>query len=132
MAYVRKGRGFGQVQSLLLAQPVGVDTTSQSSAIGPNLANPDAGTFSDVNCPWWCWVLGNGIDTAVSSQCFPCGNVCPAGSIWDTTNLTCSATPVTSNTGTPQPQPAGTLPSWVMPLALAGVGLVMIGLFLKK
>ena len=76
-------------------------TASTAGPTSPNLANPDAGTFEDVNCPFWCWLLGNGIDTAVSAACFPCGNVCPAGTIWDTTNYVCSATPATSNTSSP-------------------------------
>jgi hypothetical protein len=80
-------------------------TPTPAPVTGPNLANPDAGTFMDVNCPWWCWVLGNGIDTAVSAACFPCGNICPSGTIWDTTNYVCSATPKTSNTSTPSTGP---------------------------
>lgn len=80
--YVRRGigrlsrRGFGQT--------------------GPNLANPYAGTFQDVNCPSWCFVLGNGVDNLFAA-CTPCYSVCPAGQIWDTTNDVCSANPVSSN-----------------------------------
>jgi hypothetical protein len=99
---------------------------------GPNLSNPDAGTFMDVNCPWWCYVLGNGIDTAVSSACFPCGNICPAGTIWDTTNYVCSATPKTSNTSTPSTGVPPTSISTYLMYGAIGIALVLAVIAVAK
>lgn len=60
--------------------------------------DPNPGTFSSINCPTSCFVLGNVLDTTILGQeCWPCGNVCPSGTCWDTTNLQCSATPATTN-----------------------------------
>ena len=65
-------------------------------------ANPNAGTYSDINCPNSCYVLGNVLDMSILGQeCWPCHNVCPAGTVWDTTNLQCSANPTTTNTVVP-------------------------------
>lgn len=64
--------------------------TGHSNACG----NPYQGTYSDVNCPTRCWVLGNGLDTAILGvTCWPCHNVCPTGTIWDTKNQKCATTP---------------------------------------
>jgi hypothetical protein len=61
-------------------------------------ANPNAGTYSDLNCPTSCFVLGNGLDMSILGQeCWPCHNTCPAGTVWDTTNLQCSASPASVN-----------------------------------
>ena len=61
-------------------------------------ANPQAGTYSDLNCPNSCFLLGNVLDMSILGQeCWPCHNVCPAGTVWDTTALACSATPQTTN-----------------------------------
>jgi len=68
-------------------------------------ANPDAGTYDDINCPTSCFVLGNVLDmTVLGQECWPCHNVCPAGTVWDTTNLVCSATPATVNSVAPVTQ----------------------------
>ena len=65
-------------------------------------ANPNAGTYSDINCPTACWWLGNGLDmSTLGQECWPCHNTCLAGTIWDTTNLVCSASPATANQVTP-------------------------------
>jgi hypothetical protein len=75
-------------------------------------ADPNAGNFASINCPNSCYLLGNVLDTMILGQeCWPCGNVCPPGTCWDTTALACSATPITTNTVTPtttndQPAPA--------------------------
>lgn len=66
-------------------------------------ANP--GTFSSINCPTSCFLLGNELDTAILGQeCWPCGNICPSGTCWDTTALACSATPITTNAVVPTVQ----------------------------
>jgi hypothetical protein len=65
-------------------------------------ASANAGTYSDPNCPFSCFVLGNGLDMAVlGSECAPCHNICPTGTVWDTTNLVCSSTPAAVNPMTP-------------------------------
>lgn len=68
-------------------------------------SDPNPGTFSSINCPGSCWWLGNALDTAILGQeCWPCGNVCPPGTCWDTTALACSATPTTTNSVVPVTQ----------------------------
>jgi len=67
-------------------------------------ASANAGTYSDPNCPFSCFVLGNGLDMAVlGNECAPCHNICPSGTAWDTTNLVCSAAPAAVNPMTPLP-----------------------------
>ena len=61
-------------------------------------ANPNAGTYYDINCPTGCYVLGNVLDMSILGQeCWPCHNTCPSGTVWDTTALACSGTPATTN-----------------------------------
>lgn len=72
-ARIRRGRGMGQVLT--------------------NVANPYPGSYSDVNCPTFCFLLGNGLDMAVSQSCWPCHNICANGTAWDSTQDTCVATP---------------------------------------
>lgn len=68
-------------------------------------SDPNPGSFASVNCPTGCYILGNVLDTfLLGNECWPCGNVCPAGTCWDTTNLACSATPVTTNSVVPVAQ----------------------------
>lgn len=73
-----------------------------AAAVNPN---PNAGTYSDINCPTSCWLLGNGLDMSILGQeCWPCHNICPSGSIWDTANNVCSGNPTATaapNTGCP-------------------------------
>lgn len=65
--------------------------------------NPNAGTYYDINCPNRCYVMGNVIDTSLPSflgfgnKCWPCHNVCPPGTVWDTNVDGCSAAPVAPN-----------------------------------
>lgn len=72
------------------------------AAVNPN---PYAGTYSDIACPTSCYLLGNGLDMEILGQeCWPCHNVCPSGTAWDTSSLSCSSTPATQappNTGCP-------------------------------
>jgi hypothetical protein len=61
-------------------------------------SNPSAGTYDDINCPTSCFLLGNALDMSVLGQeCWPCHNVCPPGTCWDTTGMLCSATPSATN-----------------------------------
>jgi hypothetical protein len=63
---------------------------------------PNAGTFSDVNCPTSCWFTGGVTGDLLGRQaCWPCYNLCPAGTVWDTTALACSATPATTSPTVP-------------------------------
>jgi len=75
------------------------------SGLGQTLVapgNPNGGTYSDINCPGTCYMLGNVLDMAIlGNRCWPCHNVCPAGTVWDTTNLVCSANPASVNPVTP-------------------------------
>jgi hypothetical protein len=65
-------------------------------ALGVPNTNP--GTYSDVDCPFSCFLLGNGLDNAIlGNECWPCHNICPAGTVFDTTNYVCSSSPVTTN-----------------------------------
>lgn len=55
-------------------------------------SNPYPGTYSDVNCPTSCFLLGNGLDMSILGQeCWPCHNLCPAGTGWDAAALACDA-----------------------------------------
>lgn len=68
-------------------------------------ANPDAGTYYDINCPNSCYVLGNVLDTAIlGAKCWPCHNVCPVGTVWDNAAQACSGSPVTPNAEVPVTQ----------------------------
>ena len=121
-------RGMGQVSTALLALP---NNATVTAATGPSLANPYPGTFSDVNCPWWCWLLGNGIDSAVSAQCTPCNSTCPLGQLWDTTNLTCSADPVTTNAAVgSNDSPATDYTPWLIAGAVV-LGIVALKMVMK-
>lgn len=67
-------------------------------------ANPYPGTYSDVNCPTKCYLAGNLLDTSLFGQdCWPCHNICPVGSVWDTANLVCSGSPEATNPQSPVP-----------------------------
>ena len=76
MPYLRKGarmrRGVGQVLT--------------------GAANPYPGTFSDVNCPGYCWLLGNFLG-GTTGGCWPCGHICANGYAWDPTSQSCLAAP---------------------------------------
>jgi len=88
---LRRGRGFGGLGQSIISSIEGAIT-------GTGPTGTTAGTFADPNCPFSCWVFGNILDTEVLGQeCWPCGNVCPSGQSWDTTNLVCSANPATTN-----------------------------------
>jgi hypothetical protein len=68
-------------------------------------ANPNAGTYSDLNCPTSCFVLGNVLDMSILGQeCWPCHNVCPPGTVWDTSGLVCSSNPAVPNPVVPTTQ----------------------------
>lgn len=68
-------------------------------------ADPNAGTYDSVNCPTSCFVLGNVLDTTILGQeCWPCHNVCPPGTCWDTSALQCSGTPSATNPVIPSTQ----------------------------
>jgi len=102
------GSGFTLDQQKALCTQAGADTAWDSttntckpigSAPAPvtsnncaNNANP--GTFWDVNCPWYCAVGGTGLWGG--NDCWPCSNVCPSGTNFDTTNNVCSANPTTT------------------------------------
>jgi hypothetical protein len=64
-----------------------------------------AGTYGDPNCPSSCYLLGNGLDTLLlGDECWPCHNICPSGSSWDTTQLLCldsNGNPVAGGTAGP-------------------------------
>lgn len=65
-------------------------------------ADPNAGTASSINCSAVCantWPFAEMFQT-----CWPCANVCPVGTCWDTTNLICSPNPATTNQTTPASQ----------------------------
>lgn len=67
---------------------------------------PGAGTTNDPNCGWECDIpfyrLG-------AQCCWPCANICPPGTQWDTTNCVCSQTPESVADGTaPTPGTAAT------------------------
>lgn len=65
---------------------------------GLGAVDPNAGTYEDPNCPFYCWSVGNLLDMELFGQnCWPCHNVCPPGQSWDTTNNVCSGTPASSN-----------------------------------
>lgn len=49
----------------------------------------NVGTYSDPNCPTWCFFAGNVLDEALSNQCWPCHNICPNGTSWDKTSASC-------------------------------------------
>lgn len=108
-------------------------------------ANPNAGTYSDLNCPTSCFLLGNGLDMSMLGQeCWPCHNVCPPGTCWDTGALQCSATPGTVNpvtpvtqTDAPAPAPVDCSGTWnsmfnsqcggsTLPLTIGGIAIVAI------
>jgi len=64
--------------------------------------DPNAGTISSINCPGWCLPLGWLADLGYTPQsCWPCSNVCPPGTCWDTTNLVCAGAPATTNAVVP-------------------------------
>jgi hypothetical protein len=73
-------------------------TPQGTSSLGPaanNCANnTKPGTSGDVNCPFWCFALP---DFMWPASCWPCSNICPTGTNFDTTNNVCSANPVTTN-----------------------------------
>lgn len=52
----------------------------------------NVGTYSDPNCPSYCFLLGNVVDEAVSNQCWPCHNICPNGTAWDKASTSCLPT----------------------------------------
>jgi hypothetical protein len=108
-------------------------------------ADPYPGTFSSINCPTSCWLLGNGLDMELLGQeCWPCGNTCPSGTCWDTTALACSGTPATTNAvvptnldSSPVPTPIDCTSVWnqltnaqcggsSLPIILGGVAIVAI------
>lgn len=61
-------------------------------------SNPTPGTYYDLNCPNSCYLLGNVLDTSIlGAECWPCHNVCPAGTVWDTAALRCSSAPGSTN-----------------------------------
>jgi hypothetical protein len=114
--------------------PAGSAPTAASTAITPAAANNCAnnanpGTFWDVNCPAYCIVGGTGLFGG--NDCWPCSNVCPSGTNFDTTNSVCSATPATTNckSGVPGvPNPFANIPVWVW---AAGIGIVAL-MVIKK
>jgi hypothetical protein len=60
-----------------------------------NCANNGApGGSGDVNCPFWCMAMP---DFMWPASCWPCANICPTGTNFDTTNNVCSANPTTTN-----------------------------------
>ena len=64
--------------------------------------NPYPGTYDDINCPFSCWLLGNGLDISILGQeCWPCHNICPSGTGWDTSTLTCDAAGATAAANLP-------------------------------
>ena len=68
-------------------------------------ANANAGTYSDINCPGSCYLLGNVLDMSILGQeCWPCHNVCPSGTVWDTAAMACSSNPSAPNPVTPTTQ----------------------------
>lgn len=78
-------------------QHIGLGVASQ--------ANAYAGTYDDINCPTSCFVLGNVLDTAIlGAECWPCHNVCPPGTVWDTAVEACSSNPAVPNPVTPTTQ----------------------------
>jgi hypothetical protein len=111
MAYRR--RGFGQITDAQSAANCAAgggtydsDTGDCSAPVGGSLYsgllgtanncanNTNPGTTGDVNCPFWCSFLPSVLQTAA---CWPCTNICAAGTNFDTTNNVCSATPATTN-----------------------------------
>jgi len=60
-----------------------------------------AGTYSDPNCPTWCFFAGNVVDEAISNSCWPCHNICPDGTQWDKSSSSClpvgGGTPATTS-----------------------------------
>jgi hypothetical protein len=88
--------------------------------------NPKAGSYSDVNCPWWCLLPGGSND---SGPCYPCSNTCPAGTNFDTTNYVCTANPATTNcvggvAGTPNL--FGNIPMWAWIGMGVGVAVILL------
>lgn len=115
--------------SCLLASP----STSSPAGILPsanNCANnPNPGTFWDVNCPFYCLVGGTGLWGG--NDCFPCSNICPAGTNWDTTNYVCSSNPITTKCVggvSGQPNPLSAIPAW----AWIGLGIGAVLLIVPK
>ena len=76
-----------------------------------------AGTSNDPNCGWACDIP---FYQAFAQQCWPCHNICPPGTQWDTTNEVCSSAPQTVNPATqPTPGAVGVLGSGGCPAGQA-------------
>lgn len=104
--------------------PPAPDTTTGSLA--NNCANnPNPGTFSDVNCPWWCVPFL----ASSSGACYPCYTACPAGTNYDTTNGICSPNPVTTNC---KQGAAGNQPFSVPGYVWLGLGIVAALMVMDK
>lgn len=104
---------------------------------------PNAGTFSDVNCPTSCWFTGGVTGDLFGRQaCWPCYNLCPAGSVWDTTALACSQAPATTSPTVPVTEQSPTVTAIqatgqalgsMMPWVVIGlVALVALPLVLRR
>jgi hypothetical protein len=130
-------RGIGDTVPTSMMYQFAPNSVLQAAGLGDVAQpQPNAGTFSDVNCPGSCWWTGGVTGDLFGRQaCWPCYNVCPAGTVWDTTALGCSQAPTTVSPTVPVVQQSPTITaiqaagqavgSW-MPLIIAGVVTILV------